>query len=153
MHNIEVYPDTYLAYHTTSDVDVSRPLLVCSPTDHLEIWTVPVVHTFKNSQCISLSKLSYTAERLSWKIAWTQTFSFSVKVADCIDVQYSLSFNEILISSPATRRSTRSRLLPDISVPSAPVLAIAVHPPLHPITKELYILYKLNFTLTDCNWK
>lgn len=59
MHNIEVYPDTYLAYHTTSDVDVSRPLLVCSPPDHLEIWTVPVEHTFKNSQCISLSKSSY----------------------------------------------------------------------------------------------
>lgn len=138
MHNIEVYFDTYLTYHSISFIPdpVSWPLFICSPTDHLDTCTRPVVHTIKNSQCISLSKSLFVCDRLSWKIAWTQTFSFSVRVADCIDVKYVFSFNEILISFPATKRSTRSRLLPDISVPLTSVLRMVDHPPLHPITNE-----------------
>lgn len=128
--------DTYLTYHSISALPVSRPLFTCSPTDHLDTCRWPVVHTIKNSQCISLSKSVFESDRLSWKRAWTQTLSFSVKVADCIDVKYVFSLNEILMSSPATKRSTRSRLRPVIAVPLVLVLRTVDHPPLHPITKK-----------------
>lgn len=40
------------------------------------------------------------------------------------------------MSSPATKRSTRSRLRPVIAVPLVLVLRTVDHPPLHPITKK-----------------
>lgn len=84
-------------------------------------------------------------------------------MADCIDVKYVFSFNEILISFPATKRSTRSRLLPDISVPLTSVLRMVDHPPLHPITNEkkwilqiysisrLPVTLKVNFIVVSIN--
>lgn len=141
MHCTKVYPYTYLTYHTISTATVMLPIEVCSPTYQRDTCAWPVVHTITKFQFISLWNSSY-ADRPRLKRAWTQTFSFAVKVADCIDVWKRELFNEILISSPATRRSTRFCLLPFISFPLTSDFTMAVHSPLHHLTKEQYILHK-----------